>query len=187
MEYTQLAQEKGIIKFDLEEKYITYVHQNIKRNYQNPEEKVQAETFCKLVLYYGYPEKNIRQFISVTMGSSVREADIIVFKDDKLEQPYIVAECKKDEVSEGEFRQAVEQAFSYAQAIAGTVKYVWVTKGNKEEFYKFDKEKNKKTIASEIPFFGETSTRKYRFAKGGFYSEKQRGKEEKIKRINTSF
>lgn len=31
---------------------ITYVSQNISRNYNNPEEKIQAETFCELVLKY---------------------------------------------------------------------------------------------------------------------------------------
>ena len=36
---------KGLIKFDEDRKYITYIHQNKKRNYSNPEEEVQAESF----------------------------------------------------------------------------------------------------------------------------------------------
>jgi type I restriction enzyme M protein len=45
--------EKGLIKFDEEKNFITYIHQNKKRSYNNPEEKVQAETFLSLVLNYG--------------------------------------------------------------------------------------------------------------------------------------
>ncbi|WP_199325078.1 hypothetical protein [Phormidium sp. FACHB-1136] len=63
---------KGLIKLDDEQKYITYVHQGKKRNYANPEEKVQAETFLELIQTYGYDAKRIRLFVPVTMGSSVR-------------------------------------------------------------------------------------------------------------------
>ncbi|RLD48585.1 MAG: restriction endonuclease subunit M, partial [Bacteroidetes bacterium] len=52
--------KKGLIKFDENKNFITYIHQNKKRNYNNPEEKVQAETFLTLVLIYGYPEKRIK-------------------------------------------------------------------------------------------------------------------------------
>ena len=37
--------EKGLISFDEERNFITYINQNKKRSYSNPEEKVQAETF----------------------------------------------------------------------------------------------------------------------------------------------
>ena len=59
---------EGLIKFDDEQKFITYIHQNKKRNYTNPEEQVQAETYLKLVLIYGYDPHKILQFVSVTMG-----------------------------------------------------------------------------------------------------------------------
>ena len=42
----------GLISFDEDRKFITYIHQNKKRNFTNPEEQVQAETFCALVLQY---------------------------------------------------------------------------------------------------------------------------------------
>lgn len=53
----------------------------VKRNFTNPEEQVQAEAFLKLILVYGYPAERIQQFVSVTMGSSIKEADIIVYND----------------------------------------------------------------------------------------------------------
>lgn len=181
MNYIQEGIRKGIISFDAEQKYITYIAQNKKRNYQNPEEKVQAETFCKLVLEYGYATTHIQLYVTVKMGVSDKEADIVVYTNETCEQPYIVVECKKEDISEMEFKEAVKQAFSYAHALAGTTKFIWVTKGNKEEFYKFNKDKNSKEAIADIPYFGETDTKKYKYAKAGFYKDKIRGKEETVK------
>jgi type I restriction enzyme M protein len=181
MDTLQRAVEQRLIAFDEEQKYITYLRQGKKRNFQNPEEKVQAETFCRLVLEYGYSADRIEMFSTVPMGVAVKQADIIVYADNEREKPYIVVECKSPDVSEMEFKQAVEQAFSYAYAIAGTTKFIWVTKGNKQEFYRFDKEKNKRTIEADLPYFGQTDAKKYKYAKGGFYTERIRGKEERVK------
>lgn len=181
MDILQKAIERNLISFDDEQKYITYVRQGKKRNFQNPEEKVQAETFCRLILEYGYLVDRIELFSTVKMGVSVKEADIIVYNDNEREKPYIVVECKSPDVSEMEFKQAVEQAFSYAYAIAGTTKFIWVTKGNKQEFYRFDKEKNKRTTEADLPYFGETDAKKYKYARGGFYTDRVRGKIEIIK------
>jgi type I restriction enzyme M protein len=177
--------EQGIaqklIRFEDGDKAIIYLHQNKRRSYANPEEQVQAETFLKLVLEYGYSAARIQQFVSVKMGISNKEADLIVYKDDACTEPYIVVECKNQDVSEQEFKQAVEQAFSYAHALAGTTKFIWVTKGNKEEFYCFDKEKDKRTIETNIPYFGESETKKYKYAKGGIYTDKVKGQATEIK------
>lgn len=172
---------KQLIALSEDNKTITYLHQNKRRNYSNPEEQVQAETFLKLVLNYGYPAQRIQQFVSVTMGSSTKEADLVVYHDDACLSPYIVVECKNQDVSELEFKQAVEQAFSYAHALAGTTKFIWVTKGNKEEFYRFDKDKNKRNTETDIPYFGESASKKYKYAKGRFYTDKVKGQETQIK------
>lgn len=111
---------KGLIKFDEDGKYITYVHQNKRRNYSNPEEQVQAEAFLKLILVYGYDPRRVEQFVQVKIGSDTREADIIVYNNDEKTSAHIVVECKKADVSELEFEQAVKQAFSYAAT--GTVR-----------------------------------------------------------------
>jgi len=39
--------------------------------------------------------KRIKQFVSVQMGSETKEADLIVYNDDKHEETYILVECKK--------------------------------------------------------------------------------------------
>jgi len=97
MSLIQEGIKKGLIKLDDEQKYITYINQNKKRNYSNPEEQVQAETFLKLILTYGYAQKRIRLFVPVAMGSTTKEADIIVYNEDEHKSPHIVVECKKQE------------------------------------------------------------------------------------------
>lgn len=178
MDIIQKGIEKGLISFDAEKKFITYIHQGKKRNYNNPEEKVQAETFLKLVLSYNYPVEQIIQFQSVTVGSSVREADIIVYNDSECTKPHIVVECKKTEVSELEFNQAVEQAASYAYAISGTIKYLWVTSGIKSAYFLIDKESDAKQTIPDIPKFGVTEIQKYKYAKGGRKAGEDAGDDE---------
>ncbi|OPF18904.1 N-6 DNA methylase [Microcystis aeruginosa KW] len=173
MSLIQEGIKKGLIKLDDEQKYITYINQNKKRNYSNPEEQVQAETFLKLVLTYGYDQKRIRLFVPVVMGSSTKEADIIVYNDDGHKSPHIVVECKKQEVSELEFTQAVEQGFSYA--VAEGAKYVWITSGIKDEYYQVPTEKPKERITiTDIPQSGVETLARFKYAKGGGISNGQK-------------
>lgn len=166
--------KKRLIKFDDEKKYITYVHQNKKRNYSNPEEQVQTEAFLKLILTYNYPPERIRQYVSITMGSETKEADIIVYNDDACTQPFIVVECKKEDVSELEFTQAVNQGFAYAYALSGTIKYIWVTSNLKDAYYQVDKESDTKSPVPDIPQYGAKKLAKYKYAKGGGMVEGQK-------------
>jgi type I restriction enzyme M protein len=167
MDIIEQGIEKGLIKFDDEKKFITYIDQNKKRSWSNPEERVQAETFVKLVLVYNYPVKRIRHFVSVTMGAATKEADIIVYNDDDHTEPHIVIECKKEEVSEQEFEQAIEQAFSYAYATPKNIKFIWVTSNIKNVYYEFNKEKDVKKDAPDIPSYGVDKLAKYKYVKGG--------------------
>ncbi|MDB9506051.1 N-6 DNA methylase [Microcystis aeruginosa CS-338/01] len=173
MSLIQEGIKKGLIKLDDEQKYITYINQNKKRNYSNPEEQVQAETFLKLILTYGYAQKRIRLFVPVVMGSTTKEADIIVYNDDEHKSPHIVVECKKQEVSELEFTQAVEQGFSYA--VAEGAKYVWITSGIKDEYYQVPTEKPKERITiTDIPQSGVETLARFKYAKGGGISNGQK-------------
>lgn len=166
---------KRLIKFDEDRKYVTYIHQKKKRNYSNPEEKVQVESFLKLVLSYGYPVKRIVQFKPVTMGSSVKEVDIIIYNDDQCTKPHLIVECKKEDVSEMEFEQAVKQGASYAYAVSGTIKHLWVTSGIRNEYYSIDKESDLQQTIPDIPRFGETEIQKYKYAKGGRKPDEEPG------------
>lgn len=158
--------EKGLVKFDEERNFITYIHQNKKRNFSNLEEKVQAETFLSLALIYGYPVNRVKNYVSVQMGADTREADIIVYADDECESPFIVAECKKEEITDQEFNKAVDQAYSYAVAEGG--KFVWITSRIKNEYYEVPEKKPKSRIsAPDIPQFGVKKLAPYKYVKGG--------------------
>jgi len=170
--------DKGLIALDTEEKYITYLHQNKKRNYTNPEEKVQAEAFLKLILTYGYPVENIVQFVSITMGSSTKEADIVVYNDAEHKEPHIVVECKHKDVSEQEFNQAIEQAASYAYALSGTIKFLWVTSSTRNESFLIDKDSSVKQTIPDIPRYGVEKIQKYKYVKGGLRQGEEAGADE---------
>lgn len=158
--------KKKLIRLEDDEKYIVYLHQGKRRNYGNPEEKVQAESFLRLVLLYNYPVKRIQQFVAVQMGSETKEADIIVYADDEHKAPLIVVECKKPEVSELEFIRAADQAVSYA--VAEGAHYVWVTSNLKNEYFEIPakKPKDRMTIP-DVPQFGVKELARFKFAKDG--------------------
>jgi type I restriction-modification system DNA methylase subunit len=161
---------KGIsqkhIRIEDDEKYIVYLHQNKRRNYKNPEEKVQAEAFLRLIFDYQYPVQRIRQFVPVQMGSETKEADIIVYNDDALESPVIVVECKHSEVSEAEFVRSADQAFSYA--VSYGAQYVWTTTGIKDEYYEVPLKRSQARITiPDIPQRGVKQLAKFKFAYEG--------------------
>ena len=165
--YTQEGIKKGLINITEDESVITYIHHNITRNYKNPEERVQAEIFCKLILWYKYPVEKIGLYVPVTDGSTKKQADIFVYNDINHTSPLIVIECKKEDVSEQEFAQATNQAFSYAHFTAGTIKYVWTTSGIKNAYFKFDKESSVRETVSDIPQHGIKKLSSYKYAYNG--------------------
>ncbi|MCI3939368.1 N-6 DNA methylase [Chryseobacterium aahli] len=163
MSLLQQGVNKGLILFNEDKSQIKYINYHRFRNYNNPEEKVQVEAFLKLVLQYKYKPERIKQYVSVAMGSGIKEADIVVYNDDACEQPHILVECKKPNVSQQEFLQAVEQAYSYAYAMPNEVKYVWVTNGDNNEYFEVDKSKHTRITQPDIPQFGVKNLAHYKF------------------------
>ena len=64
-DYIKIGVEQGLISFDKEMSRITYTFQNKQCKYNDPEEKVQAETFLRLIIDYKYPVNRIKQFVPV--------------------------------------------------------------------------------------------------------------------------
>ncbi len=176
-DYIKIGIEKNLISFNEDMSRITYVFQKKERNYNNPEEKVQAETFLRLILDYNYPVKRIKQFVPITMGSETKEADIVVYDDDMCLRPYILVECKRQEVSEAEYQQAIEQAYSYAFALPSNIKYVWVTSGIKFEYFEVDKNLNSRNQLSDIPQFGVRNIASYKYVYGANELPEETGKQ----------
>ena len=177
-DYIQIGIDKGLISFNEDRSRITYVYQKKERNYNNPEEKVQAEAFLKLIIDYHYPERHIRQFVPVTMGSDIKEADIVVYDDEMCLTPHIVVECKKQDISEAEFLQAVNQAYSYAYSLPCDVKYVWVTSGIRNEYYEVDKNQNTRNQIPDIPQYGVDKIASYKYVYGAQYMEHEEGEQQ---------
>lgn len=176
-DYIQLGIDKGFITFNNDKSRIKYAYQNKERNYNNPEEKVQAITFLKLIFDYHYPVQMIKLYVPVTMGSEIKEADIVVYKEGLCLTPHILVECKKEDISEAEFQQAIEQAYSYAYALPNDVKYVWVTSGIRNEYFEVDKSKNTRMRLPDIPQYGVEKMASYKYVYGAEYMKQEEGKQ----------
>ncbi len=164
--WIEKGEEKGLIKLSSDEKRIKYIHHDISRDYSKPEAKIEALAYLSLVMQYGYPPERIRLFQKIPIGAYVREADLEVFEDATPEKPLIIVECKNETISEAAFRQAVDQAFSYA--LAEGAKYVWTTSGIKNEYYEVPSDKPKsRRLVSDIPCFGAKGLSPYRYGVNG--------------------
>lgn len=164
----QKGLERGIIALDNDKKNITYTHRNKKYRFSDPEEQVRAETYCSLVLNYGYKPERIDFEVKVPRRTPSDLADIVVYNDDALKAPYIVVECKKEEVSQAEFTQAIEQGFGNINSLGGH--YLVITSGiktqyfNRKDYPPMEREENE---IADIPKFGQTKTARFKYVKGG--------------------
>lgn len=152
--------KEGLIS--VSEDNVIYLYSNIMRR-KTPEELVQVEVYIQLILKYNYKPQRIKFEVPVKMGADTKRADIVVYNDDKLEIPFILVECKKQEVSEQELQQAINQAYSYAYAMPNDVKYLWVTSGLKDIFLEVDKQKSSRVVVSDIPQFGVKKLASYKY------------------------
>lgn len=158
--------EKGFISFSADNSKITYhCSRDYTTSFEKPEEKVRASYFAELVLDYEYPRKKVDFEVIVPRRKPEDRADIVIYEDDELKRPYLVIECKKDGISDAEFKQAIEQAFGnanslrskFAAVIAGTTKTVFDVEGFKPS------EREKNVISDVSVRYGKTP--KYRFVK----------------------
>ncbi|WP_288318251.1 restriction endonuclease subunit M [Xylanibacter caecicola] len=121
------------IAINSDSSYITYhCKNNARRKLCNPEEFVQAMAYLKLIIDYNYSPLNISVNENVQVGSSTKEADILVYNETNS-KILIVVECKEEQINERQFQVAVDQAYSYAHSLAS--QYIWVTSGIKDEYF----------------------------------------------------
>lgn len=158
--------EKGVqnklISFNADKTQIIYhVKEPYIISFENPEELVRAAYFCELVLNYQYPPDRIQ--LEVPIKPDKDRIDILVYNDNELKEPYIVVECKKDEISDAEFEKAVEQVFRYANykkawfavAVTGTN----IVRFNVKDFISGERKNN---VISDIPIrYGKPPKYKY--------------------------
>jgi len=89
---------------------IRYVPADHSENWTDPEEKVRAEFWAELIYKYEYSPELIGFEINVPRRTPNDYADLVIFKDEELKDPYFVFECKRADVSDAEFAQSIEQA-----------------------------------------------------------------------------
>ncbi len=112
---------------------VTYLPHLKERKLSNPEEQIQLQTYLDLIYKHQYPSHKIKVCEKVKIGSSTREADIVVYRDDDCKDPLIIVECKKKGVSKTVFQEAIDQGFSYAAVT--TAEFVWATSGDKNAYF----------------------------------------------------
>ena len=112
MDHVQKGIDKGIIEIDTGKNKITHdCSRKYTTSFKNPEEKVRAAYFAELVIDYKYPKERLDFEVTVPRRTPKDRADIVVYEDKELKKPFLVVECKKDGVSDAEFKQAIEQVF----------------------------------------------------------------------------
>ncbi len=145
---------------------IRYVAVNESDKWNDPEEKVRAAYYAELIYRYGYAPECIGVEVTVPDRTPVDRADLVVFRDKERTKPFGVIECKRDGVSDTEFKQAVEQAFGNGQAYKFRAEYIGVIAGQTRAFYdctdKFGVLEREANIVADMPVqYGKPENFKY--------------------------
>ena len=102
-----------------------------------PEEKVRAELWAELVYKYEYPPEHIGVEVTIPGRTPSNFADLVLYKDDDHKSPYFVFECKRPDLSDAAFDQAIEQACGYRASLGAD--YCGVVAGLTRRLLRFDK------------------------------------------------
>ena len=148
---------------------ITYVAINRTERYADPEEKIRAEYWAELIYRYDYEPKRIGVEVTVPDRTPKDIADLVVFHDDKRTRPYAVIECKRDDITDSEFDQAVEQACGNGTWAKLRAKFVGVVAGQTRQFLDFSPRygvfEREENIIADLPRqYGKPE--EFRFRKG---------------------
>lgn len=158
---------KGLISFDADQKNINYKVQNKRLRFNDSEEKVRANAYLSLVLEYGYVAEQIDIEVAVEHRVPNIFSDIVVYADKSLKKPLIVVECKREEASQGELDQGIEQGFGYANSIDAD--FVWMTSGIRNDYFRRDRAAPRDRIGNrlaDLPRPGKGVSRA-KYVKGG--------------------
>ena len=148
---------------------ITYVAINHTERYADPEEKVRAEYWAELIYRYGYEPNRIGVEVTVPDRTPKDIADLVIFHDRDQKRPYAVIECKRDDITDSEFDQAVEQACGNGTWAKFRANFVGVVAGQTRRFLDFSPRygvlEREANIVADLPQqYGKPE--KFRFWKG---------------------
>ena len=99
-----------------------YIDADHSERWSDPEEKVRAEFWAELIYKYHYRPERIRFEVKVPRRTPNDRADVVIYAadDDELKSPWFVFECKRPDVSDAEFAQAIEQACGNRASLGAT-------------------------------------------------------------------
>ena len=148
---------------------ITYAAINHAERYADPEEKVRAEYWAELIYRYGYEPKRLGVEVTVPDRNPKDIADLVIFHDCDHKRPYAVIECKRDDITDSEFDQAVEQACGNGTWAKLRAKFVGVVAGQTRRFLDFSPRygvlEREANIIADLPHqYGKPE--EFRFRKG---------------------
>lgn len=114
------AIQRGLIEIH-SDRVIYNIHQKKSYNWSDPEEWVRARTIAFLVLEKAYTPHSIRTEVVVPRRTPEDLADIVVYKDERCQEPYLVVENKKENLSLRERSQAIEQLFGNSNSLRAPI------------------------------------------------------------------
>jgi len=157
--------DNKIISFNEDHtRVVYYCKREYPTSFKNPEETIRASYFAELVLDYLYPKENIDIEVRVPRRTPEDRADIVVYDTKGAE--FLVVECKKDGITDAEFRQAIEQVFGNANSMRA--KYASIVAGNTRAAFDvagFKPSEREKNVVADIPKKFSKAP-KYKFIKG---------------------
>lgn len=176
--YLKHAADDGLVKFTGEGKSerIHYVDGKHSERWADPEAKIRAEFWAELIYKYEYRAERIRHEVKVPRRTPNDLADLVVYADAdvELKSPYLVFECKRADVSDAEFAQAIEQACGNRASLGAP--FCGVIAGMTRRILRFDDAKKyppgerDRNVLADIPVrYGKPPA--WRFYQGGFRME----------------
>lgn len=165
-----LDSQHATITDDGKRKRITYNAVNVTENFDDPEEQVRAAFWAELIYDYDYEPRRLGVEVVVPDRLPSDRADIVIFRDDERKRPYAVVECKREEISDAEYRQAIEQAFGNGTWAKLRAEYVMVVAGRTRTVYDVSDrygimERDKNIIADLPRAYGKPV--EFKFTKNG--------------------
>lgn len=148
-EWIDTGRIRGLI--DVSNDKIKYVFQE-KEYDARPEEIVRAAIYVELVEEFKYSPHNIDFELQVPRRKPSDFADIVVFKDKRRKDNFIVVETKRMDITDTEFNQAIEQGFGNANSLRAN--YLIVDNYNTRQSYdiaNYSPNERSKNRISNIP------------------------------------
>ena len=116
---------------------IHYIAAGHSERWGDPEEKVRAELWAELIYKYEYDPERIGFEVNVPRRTPNDFADLVIYHDDEKKMPYFVFECKRADISDPAFAQAVEQACGNRASLGAL--YCGAVAGLTRRLLRFDK------------------------------------------------